>query len=312
MRYLSPGSPEANTDSQPQITIDIASECPPEGGEHMRKLALPYGVLLSSTDSNVTAPQPSISAGTPAEIEDYAPSYIVSIGNAKPNPYQALADAHRQIDQQNTTIKNLEHRLFAAEIDIIEAKIAHYGEAKQRRDFEYLAMHDEETGLLNRRGLFRAVEEDFANGQKPGLVIFFDITNLKRVNACDDQRHLGGDYAILRYAQAILHSIREDRDILARTGGDEMVAIIAEPEGPEELRDANLQRQLNTLRDRVGHAVEGFLQKNPDLSYTDLACGFVLFNSSESLEDLLLRADEAAATDKKIQHKRKGAYRVID
>lgn len=270
----------------------------------------PFGVMVSSTDADFSpwSAQLEIPDSKPQSI----PEYEISIGGFTPDPFRELEAAGQEIitlTEENTALRE---RLFTAQIDLLDARIELYQKAKRENNLEYLAMHDEGTGLLNRRGLITALEQCLGQGQEPSLVIFFDITNLKRVNARDERGHEGGNYAILRYAQAILHAIRDDMDILARTGGDEMVAVIMANSGPRELREANTQRQVTTIRDRVGYAVEKFLQENPDLSYTDLAYGITKYDPTKPPHILFLEADQAAKADKDLQHKRKRAYRVDD
>lgn len=77
------------------------------------------------------------------------------------------------------------------------------------------------TGLLNRAGLRRRWEQGL---QAPfGALIFADLDDFKRVN--DTHGHLAGD-EVLRETARIFRNVCGRRSILARYGGDEIVALV--------------------------------------------------------------------------------------
>jgi len=89
------------------------------------------------------------------------------------------------------------------------------------------ALTDELTGLSNRRGLLRALEEATASGAAVGLALL-DLDRFKEVN--DALGHAAGD-ALLRQVATRLASMPpagpyEARRVLARLGGDEFVVLI--------------------------------------------------------------------------------------
>lgn len=82
------------------------------------------------------------------------------------------------------------------------------------------AMHDELTGLLNRRGFENRIATASA---KAGTVLFMDVDGFKRVN--DLGGHSAGDAALKNIAQILSASVRAV-DIVARVGGDEFVVLL--------------------------------------------------------------------------------------
>jgi GGDEF domain-containing protein len=124
---------------------------------------------------------------------------------------------------------------------------------------EYLANHDELTGLLNRRGLMNELTR--MAEQKPGnfSVSFIDLDGLKQIN--DTMGHELGD-AMLRSAGDVLsnavrtHASPEPKgersnsdledDIIsaARLGGDEFVIVLV---------GINDQEVLNKVQQRIKH-----------------------------------------------------------
>jgi diguanylate cyclase (GGDEF)-like protein/PAS domain S-box-containing protein len=95
--------------------------------------------------------------------------------------------------------------------------------AKIERHFEYNAMHDPLTGLLNRRG----GEAKFANQLVSAelndgifIMLLLDLNYFKQVN--DKYGHEAGDIVLKEIASRLRTVLRSD-DIVVRWGGDEFV-----------------------------------------------------------------------------------------
>jgi diguanylate cyclase (GGDEF)-like protein len=93
----------------------------------------------------------------------------------------------------------------------------------------YLALHDELTGLPNRR-LFQdrlsgALERAQRTGSKTALLLI-DLVQFKRVN--DTLGHHAGDQVLKRVGAIFSKRIRRS-DTVARTGGDEFSVILDQP-----------------------------------------------------------------------------------
>jgi two-component system cell cycle response regulator len=91
-------------------------------------------------------------------------------------------------------------------------------------DLNELIVKDDLTGVYNRRYVNERLPGDIAKAAMEKVhitVIFVDIDNLKEIN--DTYGHVNGDKAIVNVADAILQSIRTDRDWVARYGGDEFL-----------------------------------------------------------------------------------------
>ncbi|GAA0561823.1 diguanylate cyclase [Halomonas salifodinae] len=95
-------------------------------------------------------------------------------------------------------------------------------EAQQRWEAE----HDPLTGLLNRRGFERRLEEawsDWCNQSVPAVLILFDLDHFKPIN--DEGGHALGDELLRRLAGAVSGSVRRS-DWVARLGGDEFAVLM--------------------------------------------------------------------------------------
>lgn len=108
-------------------------------------------------------------------------------------------------------------------VDALEGIIIDITESKRRQiQIQYINDHDSLTGVYNRSYYERAkaMMEDETN--LPLSIIVIDINGLRLIN--DDFGHTIGDYLITQTAK-ILQSCCGEKDILARTGGDEYSII---------------------------------------------------------------------------------------
>lgn len=88
------------------------------------------------------------------------------------------------------------------------------------------AEHDSLTGLLNRRGLTRHLEElliQWQVSEKPTAVMLFDLDHFKPVN--DQGGHALGDQMLQQIARIVQSEIRSS-DYAARQGGDEFAVLL--------------------------------------------------------------------------------------
>jgi diguanylate cyclase (GGDEF)-like protein len=105
---------------------------------------------------------------------------------------------------------------------------------------QFLADHDNLTGIANRRRLGEAASAALAwsrRNQSQVAVLILDIDHFKDVN--DNYGHAAGDDLLRKFARRISSAIREE-DTVARLGGDEFVVLqvgIAQPVGAKALAD---------------------------------------------------------------------------
>jgi diguanylate cyclase len=123
---------------------------------------------------------------------------------------------------------------------------------------KYLALHDDLTGLPNRR-LFQdrlaiAVERARRTGSRAALLLI-DLDEFKQVN--DTAGHHVGDLLLKRVSQLFLGRVRRS-DTVARTGGDEFSVILEDPITREDAERVGhlLTRLLDELHDLDGHTVQ--------------------------------------------------------
>lgn len=93
---------------------------------------------------------------------------------------------------------------------------------------EKISIHDNLTGIYNRRYFNGRFYEEFGRSEKFKLklsVLMIDIDNFKKIN--DTYGHLVGDRVLREVSKMITHNLREI-DFVARYGGEEFVVILLE------------------------------------------------------------------------------------
>jgi len=116
-------------------------------------------------------------------------------------------------------------------------------ESQQR--IEYLATHDELTGLPNRALFNDRLQLALARAERQGEsmgVVFIDLDDFKVVN--DTLGHPTGDRLLKQAAMRLLDCVRAE-DTVARLGGDEFVVLLETSDRKEATQTA--QRLLNAL-----------------------------------------------------------------
>jgi diguanylate cyclase (GGDEF)-like protein len=93
---------------------------------------------------------------------------------------------------------------------------------RSQKRLEHAALHDDTTGLPNRRMLDERSDEAPPKRSAGLAVLFVDLDDFKVVN--DELGHDVGD-AVLREVGARLQSAIREQDIVARYGGDEFVVV---------------------------------------------------------------------------------------
>jgi diguanylate cyclase (GGDEF)-like protein/PAS domain S-box-containing protein len=113
------------------------------------------------------------------------------------------------------------------------------------RRLAHLADHDPLTGLLNRRGLDRALGLQLAHGRRygpAGAVLVVDLDRFKAVN--DALGHEAGDRLLVEVA-GLLRSHTRANDVVARLGGDEFAVLL--PAGDAEVAAGAARAIAETL-----------------------------------------------------------------
>ncbi len=208
------------------------------------------------------------------------------------------------VAQHNLTISDFAATDLAVEmLYLLEAKSAAMEESRNlnkrleaaRLAAEESSLTDVLTGLPNRRG-FEKVLAHLVERNAPIALIAIDLDYFKRVN--DTYGHAAGD-AVLSEAASRFRTILRGEDVIARTGGDEFLAIVDDTGNSTDLVGLG-QRMIDAAKRPIefeGHSFE--ISASIGIAHQ--------FDQGNCDIDLLLRcADEALYASK-----RGGRGRVI-
>jgi diguanylate cyclase (GGDEF)-like protein len=154
-----------------------------------------------------------------------------------------------------------------------------------------LAVRDDLTGLLNRRGFREMAEQEVRIARRHArrdAVLCLDLTGFKQIN--DTYGHTEGDRALAAVA-VILRSTVRDGDLVARIGGDEFV-IYAAGLRVEESGSMVARLRGALAEDNARAAARG----RPYAIQTGI--GAVELRPGEDLDAALARADAELYADK--------------
>jgi len=120
---------------------------------------------------------------------------------------------------------------------------------RQADHFERLSREDALTGLSNRRGFLRRLDQELVRAKRyrqPLALLFVDVDGFKRIN--DRHGHRVGDLALRHVAAAIQSELRST-DLGARWGGDEFTVLAP---NTSEAAAAKFAERLRVLISRAG------------------------------------------------------------
>ncbi len=165
------------------------------------------------------------------------------------------------------------------------------------------SLHDELTGLGNRRGFDERLTEYLAQArrdQRPLTLMLADVDFFKRYN--DRLGHIEGDACLRHIGQILAQVCRRPLDYAARYGGEEFALLLPNtpPEGALTFAMA-LQHALN--RDGLYHPDSAVAR------HVTLSGGFVSLipDGSTTPQDLIRQADEGL-----YEAKARGRFRFVN
>ncbi len=195
----------------------------------------PLGVIYFENADGVfrqleTAVEPLVARPTP-EFADYQDT----VRRASGIP-QVTSAAVPLLSRGESTgvlgfVKSGDREWSTRELNVLKAIAALFAQLQARvvaeERLRYIALHDDLTGLANRRALLEHMEERLQAGAPgPVAAFFLDLDRLKALN--DFLGHTAGDNFI-RTLSSRLREHLDPNDMIARLGGDEFVIVPAKP-----------------------------------------------------------------------------------
>ncbi|MDD4092123.1 MAG: diguanylate cyclase [Smithellaceae bacterium] len=180
--------------------------------------------------------------------------------------------------------KHLSISVYSPEKDYFVAVFDDVTERKSYEDkLKHFAVHDQLTGLLNRRGLEEILSRTIAKAKRGGVssLLYTDLDNFKDVN--DTVGHSAGDDVLVILTDLLKAALRTE-DIVFRLGGDEFAVLLDGIDGREALLAA----------ERLRAAVEAYrFELKGQVFPLSLSIGVVRIDGALALGELLSEADTA-------------------
>lgn len=156
------------------------------------------------------------------------------------------------------------------------------------RRLEMISNQDSLTGVANRRRLDDHIDQEWRRAirqRKAISVILADVDYFKEYN--DRYGHPGGDDALRRVAQIVMHAVHRPADLVARYGGEEFMIVL--PETPA----SGAEHVAHMITAAVQHA--GIPHEASPFGVVTLSCGVACLQpeAGQSPERLTKAADLA-------------------
>lgn len=208
--------------------------------------------------------------------------YIENGGGQKDS--EQLAILAGRLAKANKVIRMLRSKMEVSEKDL-KLKLNDLKEREnyllvREQEIHWQAMHDELTGLLNRRGFTEAVSDILLEKRlSAGTLIMLNIDDFNLVN--DVQGYLAGDCFLCEFA-ARLESVFGNDTIIARHGGDEFIIFCIGKNPIDEVKRLTWQLRGN------------YIVANNQAFSVQLSAGIARYPvDGTSLEQLMQKADVA-------------------
>ena len=186
--------------------------------------------------------------------------------------------------QLSILLHELDDKNLKLEKEISERKKAEKELRESEERFKNLSITDQLTGLYNRRHLQDIARIELARCKKkktPLCVLLMDVDNFKNFN--DSYGHSAGDVVLKSVGRIIKESLR-DFDSAFRYGGEEFITVLPETEQEEAIKIAE--------KIRITLSQKNFYPNSGEPVQKTISIGIAQYQSKESLDDMLKRADE--------------------
>jgi len=243
-----------------------------------------YMQLASTTNAAESISQPSAVKVSEIDLENPVISHYINILNNKDFNDTPLRGDLLRLLEKYILLEKRQRR-------IVRISDKYHCEVKEIKEkFEHEARIDYLTGLANRREMYRVMHAEIARTKRHGgniSLIMFDYDNFKSIN--DAYGHEAGDL-ILQHGAQLLSKVLRQEDTCARWGGEEFMLI-----QPGNDRDGLLRSA-----ERLRLTIEQHPLKYKGITIeTTISVGVALYNSGESLNNLIFRVDSSLYGAKK-------------
>ncbi len=221
---------------------------------------------------------------------DDTPSYQCDVRSYLSLLSGYLAEADKKLESH--ALSAINHARRKAMESAISAERRILRQKNRIAYLERLAITDELTGLLNRRGFQGELARILSTARRyneNGVLIYVDMDGFKPVN--DTYGHLAGDQVLKKVACILRENIRET-DYAGRLGGDEFAVLLTRIKWQDGLTLAEeIDRRMNSsFTTWQGHRIA-----------LSASLGFLPYGPNDTEHDLLLKADDAMYKTKRLR-----------
>ncbi len=244
-----------------------------------------FSAATKIRSDKLTSDIPIIFITAKGETEDIVKGFEVGGQDyiTKPfNPQELFArvNTHLELKQSKQELKDYSLELEKANRELKELNAR----------LEFMAWHDQLTGLPNRRYMrdrIKSEQDRSARSGRPFALVMGDIDDFKRVN--DTYGHQVGD-GVLKHISAIITASLRKQDLLSRWGGEEFLFLLPET----DLNGAM------TVSEKIRSNIEAepYIHEDKSIHLT-LTLGVAEFDEAQGIDGIIKRADEALYKGKK-------------
>jgi diguanylate cyclase len=214
---------------------------------------------------------------------------------AKLNALLSKVDQARELREARDSQVSDRLQVMVERIQVMEVEAQTF--RKHLEEQRQQAMIDSLTGLSNRAGLQKRMDEEYDRWQRYGgqlLLVVLDVDHFKSIN--DRFGHLAGDKVLRLIATQLSRRLRKT-DYIGRFGGEEFVVLMP---------GTSLEQGAIALEElRAGIEASPFHFKNEPVPVT-ISIGYTQFCQGDSLDNVFERADQAM-----YRAKHEGRNRVV-
>lgn len=176
----------------------------------------------------------------------------------------------------------LSHKLDNGEVEFLSTIARDISDIKEAEaKILHMAMHDDLTGLLNRRGFKELATKRLNELQQPAAVLYFDLDGFKEVN--DLHGHQAGDSLLQQVGERVATIINDD-DLFSRQGGDEFVLL---------LTGMNIEKTKNKVKELQRLFLTPVIVEGHEINIA-MSIGISIYPTDDNtIESLMKKADHA-------------------
>ena len=146
-----------------------------------------------------------------------------------------LHEVNETLSKGIDDLKRIEIALTKSRQALADTEVALATAEEGEKEAQQRALHDSTTGLPNRDLFDDRLAHAISLAERHAwtlAVMFLDLDRFKSIN--DTHGHAAGDLVLKEVAKRLLHQSR-DEDTVCRSGGDEFLYLLVNPQGSENI-----------------------------------------------------------------------------